>query len=122
MTALSASSRQPARALGGGLFVIFWIVAIAAWIVGAHLADPASRAFVIDVGIIFACVGFAAPAMTTMRSLVLAMILGVIGIGLFAIADYTHITAMVYTLRMIGPFLALLAHLNRTVGSIRVFS
>jgi hypothetical protein len=122
MTALASSSRQPAKPLAGGIFVVFWIVAIAAWIVGAHLADPASRGFVIDIGIVFACVGFAAPALPTMRSLVSAMLLGLVAIGLFAIGSYAHVTVLLYLLRMLGPFLALLAPLNRTVGSIRVFS
>lgn len=122
MTALESSTREPAKALARGLFVIFWIIAIVAWVVGAHLADAAASAFVVNIGIIFACIGLAAPFVPTMRSLVSAMLIGLVGIGLFAIGDFSHITVMVYTLRMLGPFLALLAILNRTVGSIRVFS
>jgi hypothetical protein len=57
-----------------------------------------------------------------MRSLVSAMLLGLVAIGLFAIGSYAHVTVLLYLLRMLGPFLALLAPLNRTVGSIRVFS
>jgi hypothetical protein len=121
MTAV-ARTKELAKPLAGAIFVIFWVIAIVAWIVAGSFADVNTRGFVIDVGIIFACVGFAAPFIGTMKGLSIVFLLGLIGIALFAIGAIFDLTAVIYTIRILAPFLALQAPLYKVVGGIRVFT
>ncbi|MGA1835448.1 hypothetical protein VD659_00820 [Herbiconiux sp. 11R-BC] len=109
------------KPLKGGVFVLFWVIAIVLWIIAPHIADPRWGALVVDTGLVFASVGFAATAITSLRAFTNSLIAGVLAIALFAVGDLIEITALVYFLRMFVPFLALLAPLYSTVGKIKVW-
>lgn len=109
------------KPLKGGVFVLFWLIAIALWIIAPNMVDPRWGAFLIDTGIVFASVGFAAPALTWMRPFRNTLIAGIIGIALFALGDFLELTAIVYFLRIFVPFIALLAPLYATIGKVKVW-
>ena len=117
-----ARTKELAKPLAGAIFVIFWVIAIVAWVLAGNFAGVNARGFVIDVGIIFACVGFAAPFIGTMKGLSVVLLLGLLGIVLFAIGALFDWTVVIYTLRILAPFLDLQAPLYKVVGGIRVFT
>jgi hypothetical protein len=123
----SAPAKNPApvrdmtKAVGGGLFVLFWAIAIVLWVLVGLFDDPAVRGFVADAGIVFASLGTAAPFLATTRSLKIALGWGAVALGLFALADLAQITVIVYLLRMFVPLVALLAPVNKFVNGYRVF-
>lgn len=121
MTAITPR-QQLGKPLAGGVFVLFWIIAIALWSTAFLWPTAAWGAFSIDVGILFASVGFAAPFLQSSRGLQLALIWGLIGVLFFAIGDFLDITPLVYFLRMMGPFLALLAPVYQLSSNFRVFA
>jgi hypothetical protein len=110
-----------AKPVAGGIFVLFWLIAIAAWIVGAHMDYLPWGAFIVDVGIIFAAVGFAAPFLTWQRTLRAWLIGGLIGILAFVLADFVDILVLRYFLRIFFPLLALLAPMIKTISGIKVW-
>ncbi len=118
-TPVSPELRKP---LAGLIFVLGWAVAIVAWSLVHIIPDFAARGFVADVGIVFASIGFAALFITTLAQLRTAIILGVIGIALFAFGGFLHITVIVYALRILGPFLALMTPVFKLSNGFRIFA
>lgn len=112
---------QIPKPLAGLVFVLFWGIAIALWSCTHLLPTPEGRGFMADIGIVFACIGLAAPFLATMKSLAAAAVIGIIGIVLFALFGFGHATALVYMLRLLGPLLALLTPVNKLLG-FRVFA
>ena len=109
------------KPLGGLLFLLFWGIGITLWSCTHLLPTPEGRGFMADVGIVFACLGLAAPFIQTMRGLRTSAIVGIIGIVLFAVFGFGHVTVLVYLLRLLGPLLALLTPVNKLLG-FRVFA
>jgi hypothetical protein len=109
------------KPLQGGVFVLFWLVAIALWIIAPNMVDPRWGAFLIDTGIVFASVGFAAPSIGFLRPFRNTIIAAVVAVLLFALGDFLELTAVVYFLRIFVPFIALLAALYATVGKLKVW-
>lgn len=110
------------KPLAGGVFLLFWAVAIVAWSLAHLIADAGARGFVIDAGIVLASVGFAALFLGTMQGLRAAAIIGLIGILLFLVGDLLHIKWLVFELRILGPFLALLTPIFKVGDGIRIFN
>ena len=127
MTTTAAPAKTTPRAkdlskpIGGGLFVLFWAIAIVLWVLVGLFDDPALRGLVADAGIVFASLGTAAPFLQTTRSLTIALGWGAVALGLFALADLGQVTVIVYLLRMFVPLMALLAPVNKFVNGWRVF-
>jgi hypothetical protein len=127
MTTASAPAKTSApvkyltKAVGGGLFVLFWAIAIVLWVLVGQFDDAGIRGFVADAGIVFAAVGTAAPFLATTRSLTIALGWGAVALGLFALADLGQLTVIVYLLRMFVPLVAILAPVNKFVNGYRVF-
>lgn len=117
----SAPVRDLTKAIGGGLFVLFWAVAIVLWVLVGQFEDPGLRGFVADAGLVFASLGVAAPFLATSRSLTIALGWAAVALGLFALADLGQVTVIVYLLRMFVPLVALLAPVNKFVNGYRVF-
>lgn len=118
------STFKPAlsKPLAGVLFLAFWVIAILAWSL-AHLAtNAAAGAFIVDVGIVAASLGFASLFLGTLTALRSAAVLGLIAIVLFALGDFAQLTWLVYLLRILGPFLALLTPIFKVGDSIRIFN
>jgi hypothetical protein len=109
------------KPLAGLLFILFWGIGITLWSCTHLLPTPEGRGFMADIGIVFACLGLAAPFIQTMRGLRTAAIVGIVGIVLFAVFGFGHVTVLVYLLRLLGPLLALLTPLNKALG-FRVFA
>lgn len=106
----------------GGVFLLLWVIAIVAWSLAHLIPDVGARGFVIDVGIVLASVGFSALFLRTMRGLRLAATLALIGIVLFAVGDLLQIKFLVFELRILGPFLALLTPVFKIGNGIRIFN
>ena len=117
----SAPAKDMTKPLGGGLFVLFWAIAIVLWVLVGQFEEPGLRGFVADAGIVFASLGTAAPFLATRRSLVIAVGWGAVALGLFALADLGQVTVIVYLLRMFVPLVALLAPVNKFINGYRVF-
>ena len=122
--ALAANKRELPKPLAGLIFVVFWIVAIVLWVITSSgvITDAATRGFLIDIGIVFASVGFAVPFLPTVASLRTAFLFGLLGIIAFGIAGYLDATAVVYSLRIAAPFLALQAPVAKVASNFHVFS
>lgn len=127
MTTASAPAKTSApvkyltKAVGGGLFILFWAIAIVLWVLVGQFDDAGLRGFVADAGIVFASLGTAAPFLATTRSLTIAIGWGAVALGLFALADLGQLTVIVYLLRMFVPLVAILAPVNKFVNGYRVF-
>ncbi|MEO7123168.1 MAG: hypothetical protein ABI400_08655 [Lacisediminihabitans sp.] len=115
-------SKELSKPAAGGLFLLLWAVAIVAWSLSHLATNPAVGAFIVDVGIVAASVGFAALFLGTVSALRSAVVLAVIAIVIFLVADLLHITGIVYLLRILGPFLALLTPIFKVGDSIRIFN
>jgi len=113
--------RELPRAAKGGVFVLFWIIAIVLWIIAPNITDARWGAFVVDTGIVFASVGFAAPGITWTKPFRNTLILGVVAILLFLWADLNEVTVVVYFLRMLVPFAALLTSVYTMAGKLKVW-
>ena len=114
-------SKELAKPLKGGVFVLFWLVAIALWVISPFMTNPLWGAFLIDSGIVFASVGFGVAQLgyrTPFRNVLIA---GLVAIGLFALGDFLELTAISYFLRMFVPLIALLSALYATVGKVKVW-
>ena len=109
------------KPLAGLTFVIFWAIAIVLWSITHLFVGHALQGFLVDAGIVFASVGLAAPFLLTMRGYRASLILGVVGIVLFAIFGFGEVTVFVYTLRLLVPLLALLTPLYK-LTSFRIFA
>ncbi|TAJ49426.1 MAG: hypothetical protein EPO52_03905 [Herbiconiux sp.] len=124
MTAVVLPVRQGkdlSKKVAGGVLVLFWVIALALWIVAPNMTDPRWGAFLIDTGIVFFSVGFAAPQITSAKAFGNTLIAGVVAVAAFAVGDFLEITVLSYMLRMLVPFLALLSALYATVGKIKVW-
>ncbi|HWU46024.1 MAG TPA: hypothetical protein VN133_04630 [Humibacter sp.] len=124
MTAVSPR-QQLTKPIAGGVFVLFWIIAIVLWVfAGVALGNAGAwQPFIVDVGIIFASIGIAALSLATKKGLGLAFLFGVIGVLLFALGDLTHLTPLVYFLRILAPFLAIVvAPTFKLANSVKVFA
>lgn len=110
------------KPLAGGVFLLLWVVAIVAWSLAHLIADAGARGFVIDVGIVLASLGFAALFLRTLRGLRAAAVIGLIGIALFLVGDLLQIKVLVFELRILGPFLALLTPIFKIGDGIRIFN
>ena len=114
--------RELSKPLAGSVFLLCWAIAIVAWSL-AHLATNSGLgAFIVDIGIVLASIGFAALFLGTVSALRAAAVLGLIAIALFALGDFAHITGLVYLLRILGPFLALLTPVFKVGDNIRIFN
>ncbi|HEY0261073.1 MAG TPA: hypothetical protein VGC18_14615 [Lacisediminihabitans sp.] len=118
---MATGNNELSKPIAGAVFVLGWAIAITLWSL-THLApDFATRGFIADVGILCAAVGFAAPFLATRSGLVASLVLGLIGVALFAFSGYLHITVIVYLLRILAPLLALLTPLYK-LTSFRIFA
>ncbi len=104
------------------VFVVFWAVAIVAWSLAHLIPDFPTLQFIVDIGIILACIGLAAPSLETFAAFRTALILGLVGIAFFAFGSYVHIPVIVYALRILGPFLALLTPVFKLANGVRIFA
>jgi hypothetical protein len=109
------------KKLAGAVFVLFWLAALALWIIAPHIADPRWGAFVIDTGILLASVGFAAPGISRIKSFGVTLGFAALAWGLFALGDFFDILALSYFLRMFVPLLALLGSLYGLIGKLKVW-
>lgn len=115
------AERYVSKPTAGLVFVLGWAIGITLWSV-AHLApDATTGGFVVDIGILFVSLGFAAPFITTQRWLFRALLLAFLGLALFAFGGYLHIPVIVYTLRLLVPLLALLAPVYKLLD-FRIFA
>jgi hypothetical protein len=124
MTAISPR-QELTKPIAGAVFVLFWIIAIVLWVfAGVALGTAGAwQPFVVDVGIILASIGVAAPFLATKKGLGLAFLFGVIGVLLFALGDLAHIASLVYFLRILAPFLAIMiAPTFKLANSVKVFA
>ncbi|MCU1514214.1 MAG: hypothetical protein JWO10_1304 [Microbacteriaceae bacterium] len=112
----SDTATEPlAKPLAGLLFLLFWAGAIVAWSLSHTVQNPHAGAFVVDAGIVLACLGFAALFLPTVGSLRSAIIVGLVGLAFFAIGDFGQVQVITYTLRILGPLLALFTPVNNLV-------
>jgi hypothetical protein len=110
------------KPLAGLVFVGFWLIAIALWIVaGVVFSNTATGGLFADIGVVLASIGIAAPFLTVsgLRSF---LIFGLIAVAVSAIGHYTGITVFVYLVRALVPFLALLTPVNKILNGIRIFA
>lgn len=116
-----APHKELPKPLKGGVFVMFWLIALALWIIAPNIADPRLGAFFIDTGIVFASVGFATAQISSMVAFRNTLIAGVAGIAFFALGDFLEITALSYFLRIFVPFVALLSALYAGIGRVKIW-
>jgi hypothetical protein len=115
------ASRDLTKPIAGLVFVLGWAIGITLWSV-SHLAPNAETgAFLVDIGILAVSVGFSAPFLKTTNGLVAAIILALVGIALFAVGDFAHVTVITYLLRLLAPLLAMLTPVYKLLD-FRVFA
>jgi len=115
------ASRDLTKPIAGLVFVLGWAVGITLWSV-SHLAPTGETgAFLVDIGILAVSVGFAAPFLKNTNGLLAAVILAIIGIGLFAFGDFLHVTVITYLLRLLAPLLAVLTPVYKLLD-FRIFA
>jgi hypothetical protein len=115
------ASRDLTKPIAGLVFVLGWAIGITLWSV-SHLAPNAQTgAFIVDIGILAVSVGFAAPFLKTTNGLVAAVILALVGIGLFAFGDFVQVPVVTYLLRLLAPLLALLTPVYKLLD-FRIFA
>ncbi|CAN5247548.1 hypothetical protein BH09ACT6_BH09ACT6_23290 [soil metagenome] len=102
--------------------VTMWAVAIVLWSISPLVTDAAANNFVIDTGLVLVSVGFSMLFIDWVRTAVRAMLLGVIALVLFALADFSGILVFTYTLRMLVPLFALYMPVNRISSNFRIFA
>ena len=113
------------KRIAGAIFVLFWLVAIAAWIIaGVALGNSGAwQPFIVDLGIVIASVGFAAPFLATVKGLGLALLFGLIAVAGFALGDFAQLVPLVYFLRIAVPFFAIvIAPTFKLVNGVKVFA
>jgi hypothetical protein len=111
------------KAIAGFIFLLFWAAAIVAWCLVNVSTDHGTRGFIADLGIAFASAGTAGLFVSYRSGWTAIMVLTLIGMALFAVGDFTHITLLVYFLRIIGPTLAIvILPTIRLVNGIKVFA
>lgn len=120
--ARGTGSNEVPKLVGRLIFVLFWAIAIALWIFVGNFTDHATRGFIVDLGITFAAVGFSAPFIVTRSGFLAAGILGVIAVGLFAFSGFLGLTGLLYGLRLLVPFFALMMPMNKLLNGIKIFA
>jgi hypothetical protein len=113
------------KRIAGAVFVLFWLVAIAAWIVAGVALGKAGawQPFVVDVGIVIASVGFAAPFLSTVKGFGVALLFALIAVVGFAVGDFGGILPIVYFLRIVVPFFAvILAPTFKLANGVKIFA
>ncbi|HWD62842.1 MAG TPA: hypothetical protein VG369_10120 [Humibacter sp.] len=113
------------KRIAGAVFVLFWLVAIAAWIVaGVALGNAGAwQPFIVDIGIVIASIGTATPFLATVKGFGLALLFGLIAVAGFALGDFAHIVPLVYFLRIIVPFFAIMiAPTFKLVNGVKIFA
>ncbi|MBK4347418.1 hypothetical protein [Lacisediminihabitans changchengi] len=118
---VALDKRPVPKSLVGLVFVLFWVIAILLWSFSHLLPTMGGRGFMVDIGIVLASIALATPSLGTLRELRTAAIMGIVAIALFAIGDLAQITVMVYALRVLVPFLALMTPVYKLL-SFRVFA
>ena len=108
------------KPLAALVFILFWGIGIALWSCAHLLPTYEGVGYMIDIGIVFASIGFAAPFLASMNGLKAAAILGVIACAVFALG-LVDVTVVVFMMRILVPLLALLTPLNKLLG-FRVFA
>jgi hypothetical protein len=114
-------SRELSKPLAGLVFVLGWAIGITLWSVAGLAPDATTGGFIVDIGILAVSVGFAAPFLETTNGLAAAVILALIGIVLFAAGHYLGAPVIVYLLRLLAPFLAIMTPVYRLLG-FRIFA
>lgn len=123
MTSQATAYKKPlSKPAAGGAFLLLWAVAIVAWSLSHLATNPHVGAFIVDVGIVAASLGFAALFLRTVPALRSAAWLALIAVVLFLVGDLLHVTGLVYLLRILGPFLALLTPIFKVGDTIRIFN
>ncbi|MBG6107587.1 hypothetical protein [Frigoribacterium sp. CG_9.8] len=115
------ASRTLPKPLAGLVFVLGWAIGIVLWSVSSLAPDAQTGAFLVDVGILAVSVGFAAPFLKSTNGLLVALALGLVGIGLFAFGDFLNVAVITYLLRLLAPLLAVLTALYKLLD-FRIFA
>lgn len=113
------------KRIAGAVFVLFWLVAIAAWIIaGAALGNTGAwQPFIVDVGIVIASVGTATPFLNTVKGFGIALLFALIAVVGFAFGDFLHLVPLVYFLRIAVPFFAvIIAPTFKMANGVKVFA
>jgi hypothetical protein len=122
MAAERVSPKVP-KAIGVLIFLVFWAIAIVAWSI-ANLSNIFGvHGFIVDIGLIFACAGFAALFVETRRGFTAILILSLIGVVGFAIGDLLDITLITYFLRILASAVGfVIVPLNVLASKVRVLT
>ena len=115
------ASRSLTKPIAGMFFVLGWAIGITLWSVSPLAPNAETGAFLVDIGILAVSVGFAAPFLKSTNGLLAAVILALIGIGLFAFGDLLHVAVVTYLLRLLAPLLAVLTALYKLLD-FRIFA
>jgi uncharacterized membrane protein len=116
------SSPDLSKPLARSVFLLFWLIAIALWIVaGVVFTNTATGGFLADIGVVVASIGLSAPFISQ-RGFRSALIFGLIAIALSAIGQYLDIPVFVYFVRAFVPFLALMTPMYKVLNGIRIFA
>ncbi len=116
-----AESPEITKPVGGAVFILGWAIGITLWAV-AHLApDATTGGFVVDIGILFACIAMAAPFVANQKSLMNVVYLAFVGLLLVAIGHYGDASVLVYLVRLLAPLLAIMAPVYKLL-SFRIFA
>jgi hypothetical protein len=121
---MTIAQRSPdlSKPIARSVFLLFWLVAIALWIVaGVVFTNTATGGFLADIGVVVASIGLSAPFLSE-RGFRNALVFGLIAIAIAAIGEYAGITVLVYFVRAMAPFLALLTPVNKLLDGIRIFA
>ena len=111
------------KPLAGFIFLLFWAIAIVAWCLANLAGTFEVHGFIVDIGLIFAFAGFAALFIGTVRGFVAVLVLSLVGVALFAVADLVNITVMVYSLRILGSAVAfVIVPTNSLIARLRVLT
>jgi hypothetical protein len=112
-----------ARPIAGFIFALFWAIAIVAWCIANLSKDFGVHGFIVDIGLIFAFAGFAAPFVEYRSGFVGILVLSLVGVALFAVGDLLHIQILTYSLRILGISIAfVIVPTNSLIGRLRVLT
>ena len=121
--ALTSVNTTVPKPIAGFVFLLFWAVAIVAWCLANASPDQHARSFIVDIGLVFAFSGFASLFIDTRKGFVNNLILSLIGVALFALADFTGLLVMTYALRILAPAIAVvMVPTLRLVNGLRILS
>jgi hypothetical protein len=122
MTVERVSPKVP-KPLAVFIFLLFWAIAIVAWCIANVSNIPGVQAFIVDLGLIFAFVGFAALFVETRRGFTAILVFSLIGVVLFATGDLLRIQLLVYCLRILGSAIAFaIVPINVLIAKLRILT